>query len=313
MMQANAYRIHSLEDALGFQLLELLNREDVIEVWLNSDGKLFAESLKQGKWLTDISISPERAKNIITTIAGSVDKIVDENNPLLDATLLINNARFSGAIPPACVSPHFNMRKQATIIYSLDDMVRQGNITESGAAIIRQLVAKKRNILISGSTGSGKTTFSNAVLLEMSKTGDRLIIIEDTPELQCGAEDYQKLQVCPGADLLALVRSVLRKRPDRAIVGELRGAEAHGLLKLWNTGHPGGLATLHADSALDALSRIEDLVAESIDNPPKRLIYKAVHCVIFMEKVEGGARRVTSIAEVCGHDGTDYKVNELLE
>lgn len=300
-----------IADAFGPQLMAIVEDPAVIEIWLNPDGKLFVETLKDGKHLSDLRIESSHAMNIITTIAGCDGKHVTEHSPLVDAKLSFNGARFAGGIPPVSEAPHFNLRMQASMVFTLSDLVNQGNITQEAADLIKQAILEKKNILIAGGTGSGKTTFANALLDVMGDMEDRVIILEDTPELKCPAEDILKLKVTPTVNMQKLVWAVLRRRGDRPVVGELRGEEAHDLLKLWNTGHPGGFATIHANSATEALDRIEDLAAESGKFVPPRMIVRAVHYVIFMEK-ELGRRRVSSFVAVTGHDGTNYTTEELL-
>ena len=176
----------------------------------------------------------------------------------------------------------------------------------------REAVADRQNILIAGGTSSGKTTFTNALLAVMAGLNDRVIILEDTVELQCHTDDHVQLRTAPGmVSMAALVRSTLRQRPDRIVVGEVRGAEALDLLKAWGTGHPGGIATLHANSAYGALMRLEQLTLEAASVPPRALIADTVNVIVFLAG-RGAGRRVREIARVTGLDGERYTLEPIL-
>ena len=180
------------------------------------------------------------------------------------------------------------------------------------ADALPKAVRHRSNLLIAGGTSSGKTTLVNALLAEIAGLDERVILIEDTRELQCAAADCVALRTRTGVVSMAdLVRSTLRLRPDRIIVGEVRGGEALDMLKAWNTGHPGGIATVHANSARSALYRLEQLVQENVVTVPRRLIAEAIDLVVFIQG-RGTGRRIETIAEVTGLDGNgDYAVTDL--
>jgi len=209
--------------------------------------------------------------------------------------------------------PCFTIRKPAARIYTLDNYIADGILAPLQAQALRRAVCQRKNLLIAGGTSSGKTTLANAVLAEMAQLDERIILIEDTRELQCAAPDCVALRTKTGVVSLAdLVRSTLRLRPDRIIVGEVRGAEALDMLKAWNTGHPGGIATVHANSARSALYRLEQLVQEAVLTVPRRLIAEAIDLVVFIQG-RGTARRIEAIAEVNGLDADgDYAVVDLV-
>jgi len=215
-------------------------------------------------------------------------------------------------LPPVTRGPCFAIRKPAAKIYTLADYVRDRIMVPIQADALKRAVRARRNILVAGGTSSGKTTLANALLAEIAESDDRVILIEDTRELQCAAKDCVALRTKPGVVSMAdLVRSTLRLRPDRIIVGEVRGLEALDMLKAWNTGHPGGIATVHANSAPSALYRIEQLVQEGVAIIPRRLIAEAIDLVVFIAG-RGSDRRVETIAEVTGLDGNgDYRVSTL--
>jgi type IV secretion system protein VirB11 len=208
--------------------------------------------------------------------------------------------RFEGLLPPVSVAPCFSIRKPAKRVYTLDDYVNDRIMLPAQADALRQAVSDRKNVLVAGGTSSGKTTLANALLAEVATLNERVIIIEDTRELQCAAPDCVALRTKTGVVTMSdLVRSTLRLRPDRIIVGEVRGAEALDMLKAWNTGHPGGIATVHANSAVSALYRLEQLVQEVVVTVPRRLIAEAIDLVVFIGG-RGVSRRIESIADVRG-------------
>jgi type IV secretion system protein TrbB len=210
--------------------------------------------------------------------------------------------RFEGILPPISLAPCFSIRKPAERVYTLGDYVADGIMPARHADALRRAVVERRNILVAGGTSSGKTTLANALLAEMASLDERVILIEDTRELQCAAADTVALRTRPGVVGIAdLVRSTLRLRPDRIVVGEVRGAEALDLLKAWNTGHPGGVATVHANSAAAALHRLEQLTQEAVVTAPRRLIAEAIDVVVFIAG-RGLDRRVEAIMHVGGVD-----------
>ena len=186
-------------------------------------------------------------------------------------------------------------------------------MTAAQAGLLVRAVRERQNILIAGGTSTGKTTLANALLAEIAATGDRVLVLEDTVELQCAARDHVPLRTRAGVvSMTELVRSSMRLRPDRVVVGEVRGAEALDLIKVWGTGHPGGIATIHAGSALGALLRLEQLILEVAVNPPRALIAEAVNVVIHIAG-RGRKRRIESIACVVGFDGAGYHLVDALE
>jgi type IV secretion system protein VirB11 len=290
----------------------------VIEIMVNPDGRLRLDRLGNGRCETDARLDAASVERIIRLVAASVRKEVHAESPIVSAELPsradgVSGERFEGLLPPVATSPCFSIRKPASKIHSLADYVVDSILTATQAETLRQAVRERKNILIAGGTSSGKTTLANALLAEIATLQERVILIEDTRELQCAAKDCVALRTKPGVVTLAdLVRSTLRLRPDRIIVGEVRGAEALDMLKAWNTGHPGGIATVHANSAEAALGRIEQLVQETVTNVPRRLIAEAIDVVIFIEG-RGTGRRIKTVAEVASAaaDGS-YTLNELV-
>ncbi|WP_144224664.1 P-type conjugative transfer ATPase TrbB [Mesorhizobium amorphae] len=300
-----------LRTAMGQAITEALADPLVIEVMVNPDGALRLDRLGVGRIDTGISMHPSEAERIVRLVASHVRAEAHADNPIVSAELP-SGERFEGLLPPVVLAPCFAIRKPAAKLYSLDDYVSDRVMQPVQADALRKAVRERRNILVAGGTSSGKTTLANALLAEVAQCDDRVILIEDTRELQCAAKDCVALRTRRGAVTLAdLVRSTLRLRPDRIIVGEVRGAEALDMLKAWNTGHPGGIATVHANSARAALYRIEQLAQEAVVTVPRRLIADAIDLIVFIAG-RGSARRIEAIAEVSGLDGNgDYVVTQL--
>ena len=303
-------RIRMLRTAMGPEIAQALEDPDVVEIMLNPDGSLWIDRLSSGRAPMGISLSAADGERIIRLVAAHVRTEVHSGKPLLTAELPETGERFEGALPPVAPGPAFALRKRAVGVIHLDDYVTDGILTAVQAAFLRQAVRDRLNILIAGGTSTGKTTLANALLAEIATTGDRVIILEDTVELQCAARDHVPLRTRAGVVSMAeLVRSTLRLRPDRVIVGEVRGGEALDLLKAWGTGHPGGVATVHAGSAEGALFRLEQLILEVAVTPPRALIAEAVNVIIYIAG-RGRARRIQDIARVVGYDDRGYRLNE---
>jgi type IV secretion system protein VirB11 len=315
--EAQDRRRAMLRSAMGPVIAAALADPAVIEVMVNPDGSLRLDRLGEGRIDTGERLEPAEVERIIRLVASHVRVEVHAGNPVVSAELPprddgISGERFEGLLPPVSTAPCFAIRKPAAKVYTLDDYVADRIVMPVQADTLRKAVRDRRNLLIAGGTSSGKTTLANALLAEVARLDERVILIEDTRELQCAAPDCVALRTRPGAVSLAdLVRSTLRLRPDRIIVGEVRGAEALDMLKAWNTGHPGGIATVHANSARSALYRLEQLVQESVVTVPRRLIAEAIDLVVFIGG-RGIGRRIETIAEVTGLDTDgDYAVADL--
>ena len=290
-------RLHSkITRELGREVMTALQDDTVIEVMLNTDGRLWCDRLGEG--MSGIGeMSMPNALALLGTIADGLGTVITKQSPILEGELPLDGSRFEGLIPPVVARPTFTIRKKALLIYTLDDYVQQGIMNAKQKAQIQEAITARRNILVVGGTGSGKTTLTNAIIAEMVALTpeDRLVIMEDTAEIQCKADNAVILRTSIDISMQQLLRATMRLRPDRIIVGEVRGAEALALLKSWNTGHPGGIATLHANSADSGLVRLEQLIAESgIQADMKALIDEAVDLVIFIEK-QGGKRVIKEI------------------
>lgn len=310
--ESDGRRIRMLRTAMGAEIAAALADSEVVEVMLNPDGSLWVDRLGVGREPTGASMSPAVAERIIRLVAAHVRAEVHAGLPILSAELPETGERFLGVLPPVVRAPSFAIRKRALRILSLSDYVADGILTEAQAAFLRQAVRERQNIVVAGGTSTGKTTLANALLDEIARTGDRVLILEDTVELQCRSDDHVGMRAEPGVTTMAdLVRATLRLRPDRIVVGEVRGAEALDLLKAWGTGHPGGIATVHAGSAAGALTRLEQLVQEVSLTVPRALIAEAVNVIVFIAG-RGRSRRVREIARVVGFDSQGYQLSAGL-
>lgn len=300
-----------LRTAMGPVIAKALEDPDVVEILLNPDGSLWFDRLRTGRAPSGVQLTAQDAERIIRLIAAHLRLEVHSGAPIISAELPETGERFEGVLPPVTRAPAFAIRKRAAGVVSLAQYVVDGVLTEDYALALRQAVHERRNILIAGGTSTGKTTLANALLQEMARTGDRVIVIEDTVELQCMADDHLPMRTKWGvASMTELVRSTLRLRPDRIVVGEVRGAEALDLLKAWGTGHPGGLATIHAGSARGALTRLEQLIQEVVITVPRALIAEAVDLIVFIAG-RGRARRIEELVRVTGHDQDGYLLEPI--
>lgn len=303
-----------LRSALGPGIAAWLEEPAVVEVMLNPDGRLWVDRLGEGLADTGETLSAADGERIVRLVAHHVGVEVHARAPRVSAELPGSGERFEGLIPPVVTAPAFAIRKPAVAIFTLADYVRAGVMSEAQATSLRLAVAARRNILVAGGTSTGKTTLTNALLVEVAKTGDRVVLIEDTRELQCAAPNLVALRTKDSvASLSDLVRSALRLRPDRIPIGEVRGPEALDLLKAWGTGHPGGVGTLHAGSALGALRRLEQLIQEAVVTVPRALIAETIDLIAVLSG-RGQARRLVELAAVGGltPDG-DYRLTPAGE
>ncbi len=296
-----ARRASMLRTAFGPVIGAALEDETVSEIMVNPDGALWIERHGSGRAREGEYLRAGDVERIIRLVASHIGFDCGRDRPIVSAELPGTGERFEGVLPPVTVAPAFSIRKPATRAMGLGCWVETGSLSRSEALIIEAAIKRRENILISGGTSTGKTTLANALLAEIGKRDERIVILEDTRELYCAAEDVVSLRSSLGVDLQMLVRSTMRLRPDRIVIGEVRGGEALDLLKAWNTGHPGGVATVHANSASSALSRLEQLTAERAHEIPRALIGEAIDLIIHIGR-RGDKRRVEEILRVDGHD-----------
>lgn len=298
---------------LGAAVVRALADDDVTEIYVNPDGEIRFDTRARGRVASGEHIGAHRVEMFLNSVASRLGVTLCAATPLLEAELPIadfRGSRLQGFVGPVTTAPAFNIRKPATVVYSLDEYVTSRVISATQRAELRRAVLARSNILIAGGTNSGKTTLANAVLREITELFplERIVVLEDTVELQCAARDHLALRSGPGIPLAQLVKSALRTSPNRIIVGEVRGVEALDLLDAWATGHPGGVATVHASSAEGALLRLDRLAQRANVPPQAHLIAEAVDMVMVIQGGNQG-RRVTDLATV---DGIDANGSILL-
>jgi type IV secretion system protein VirB11 len=300
-----------LRTALGASIAAWLEDPAIVEVMLNPDGRLWVDRLSNGLADTGERLSAADGERIIRLVAHHVGAEVHAGAPRVSAELPETGERFEGLLPPVVAGPAFAIRKPAVAVFTLEDYVAAEIMTAEQAAVLRAAVLERRNVLVAGGTSTGKTTLTNALLAEVAKTPDRVVLIEDTRELQCKAPNLVALRTKDGvASLSDLVRSSLRLRPDRIPIGEVRGSEALDLLKAWGTGHPGGIGTIHAGTALGALRRLEQLIQEAVITVPRALIAETINVVAVLAG-RGAERRLAELARVEGLTSNgDYALSQ---
>ncbi len=289
-----------LRTALGPAIAAFLEDPSIVEVMLNPDGRLWIDRLSSGLADTGERLSAADGERIVRLVAHHVGAEVHAGAPRVSAELPETGERFEGLLPPVVAAPAFAIRKPAVAVFTLENYVAAGIMSAAQAATLRQAVSERHNILVAGGTSTGKTTLTNALLAEVAKTSDRVVLIEDTRELQCQAPNLVALRTKDGVVSLSdLVRSSLRLRPDRIPIGEVRGAEALDLLKAWGTGHPGGVGTIHAGTGIGALRRLEQLIQEAVVTVPRALIAETIDLVAVLAG-RGSERRLAELVRVTG-------------
>lgn len=309
---------------LGVDAVKLMQRDDITELYINDDGKIWYNSHLEGKVKTEIYLTPGKAQAIIELAAGQAGKVVNEDIPSISVEIQGYGARFQGEIPPIVRNPQFNIRKKAIKVYSLQEYVDTGFMSERYKIFLEDSIRARKNILVAGGTGTGKTTFLNAILAAIAEISPyhRLISLEDIPELQCPAEDYSPMFTKQDTgdskiryNMTRLLADCMRRSPDRIVVGEVRDGAAYTMLKAWNTGHPGGACTVHADDTEKGLTRIKSLAQEDRDaaGDVKELIGEAIDVVVAIQHVElpdgRKSRIVSDIIEVKSYDPVRQQYN----
>jgi type IV secretion system protein VirB11 len=275
----------------------------VLEIMVNADGKVWIDKIREGMFFSNIVMEPEEVERIVRLLAAAMNTEVNEKTPSLSAKIPGWGARVQASVPPIVAAPVFSFRKPAKLVYPLQDYVDSNILTTEEAGFLKKSVRERKNILVGGGTGSGKTTFVNALLQEVAWTNDRVYIVEDNPELQCDAENKVEIFVQPPVYThQKAIMDSLRFRPDRIIVGEVRDGAAIDMLKAWNTGHPGGIATIHANSSASMLDRLCQLCEEVMLQAPRYLIADAIDICVHLKRDPGhsAGRSITGIMEVTG-------------
>jgi type IV secretion system protein VirB11 len=295
------------------EILSALQDPETVEIMVNADGRIWQEKL--GQKIQHIgNIQAAQVEAVIKTVAGFHGKEINRFNPIIEGEFPLDNSRFAGQLPPIVIAPTFAIRKKAIKIFTLEQYVKTGVLLPKYFDVIKEAVRKHRNILVIGGTGSGKTTLINAIIDEMvrSDPDERIFILEDTGEIQCAAQNFVQYHTTLDVNMTQLLKTTLRMRPDRILVGEVRGAEALDLLDAWNTGHEGGAATLHANDAMSGLTRLESLISRNPSAPKEimPLIAEAVDMVVHITRVPHG-RQIQQIIEVQGFKRGNYQIKKL--
>ena len=305
--QHERYQARLLQDIPDF-IQDYMSDPAIIEIMANPDGSVWVDDLHSGQRSVG-TIEAFQAESMLNVIASLSGTAITKENPILECELPYDGSRFAGMIPPVVERPIFSIRRKAVQIFSLNDYVVAGILSQSQKVVIETWTKARKNILVVGGTSSGKTTLINAVIQAIIEENPehRIILLEDTVELQCQASNIVAMRSNREIPLQALVKATLRHRPDRIIVGEVRGREAFDLLTAWSTGHPGGIASLHANSAEGTFLRLEQLLEFATQSPMKTLIGEAIDAIVYIEKT-GSGRRVKELLTVHGYRDGQYQV-----
>lgn len=308
---SKARQMEALRRNIGVDLVRWLEDPKVVEVMLNPDGGLWLDVMGEGMRKVG-DMDPVRSLSIINSVAALLGTVVTADSPILECELPTDGSRFEAVIPPLVRQPTFTIRKKALLVFTFDDYVEKNIMTAQQKEVLEQAVMNRENILVAGGTGTGKSTLANAVLHSVSELDaeHRIVIIEDTQELQCAAPNTVFLRTSENVDMTKLLRVTMRLRPDRIVVGEVRDGAALALLKAWNTGHPGGVGTVHANSADAALIRVGQLIQEAGVPANPELIAEAVNVVISIKRTSTG-RTVDEIIRVKGYDNGKFITEKI--
>lgn len=306
-----------IHNDLGERISALLRDKDVNEIMVNPDGKLWMDNSAKGLvYLYDMNQS--QIFSIIHGIAGAHHFVVNQHNPSLEAELpfygSMRGERFTAQVPPIVSSPSFTIRKKSESIFTLDDYTRTGRLSENQSLVLKKWVAERKNILVCGGPGTGKTTVTNALIIEMVKqeANQRIILLEDLPELQCSAINKVAMLTCDTVNMTKLLRAAMRMRPDRILIGEVRGAEALDMLKAWNTGCPGGICTVHANGGEEAVQRIIDLAMEAgLTVPPIKLVAHTIDAIVSVSRHENKKGFIKEMLSVGGYKNGQYEFKKM--
>ncbi len=326
---AKTFNIEAFNKLCGTDLVTLFNRNDITEIYVNDDGYIRYLSSKEGKIKSQINFSPDKIKTILGYIAGQVNKVINEDIPTLDTDIPYYGFRLNANIYPIVNNPQFNIRKKSNEYHPLEEYVEKGTLSPVFADYLLKAIKERKNILIVGGTNSGKTTFLKALLFSIAQICPlhRIISLEDMRELECPSDDYSPMitQQDTGKseflrmDMTRLLKTCMRRSPDRIIVGEVRDGAAYTMLKAWNTGHPGGVCTVHANNAKSGLQRIKALAREdsTCSSDVEDLIGEAIQVIVSIQnevdKKGVLSRKISEIIEVNGFNKLtqDYEIKPV--
>ena len=287
----------------------LLHDERVQEIFVNPDGAVLVDRAGEPRRQVG-TMRPSQVATFLATVATTLDATIDRTRPWLDGVLVLDGSRISGEIPPMVSAPSLRIRKHARLVRPLAWFVETGVMTPDQLERLRAALLAKRNIVVVGSTAAGKTFLAKSLLAELARLAptDRVLTIEDTAELTVASRDALSWVTTPEVDLQLMLRRALRATPDRIVIGEVRGGEAYQLLKMWGTGHGGGIATLHSDrGVLDGLTRLERMCGESPEcrgmgrDWIRELVGDVVHLLVNITRTPTG-RTIPRLVEVAGLD-----------
>lgn len=311
MMTTNKYMVgidnikYLIEENL--KLKSFFEDSSVTEIQINDDNTIWIEKAGIGKIFTGINVLPEDTLNLIKTLASMEDKEVNFFQPRISTVLpyKLEKYRFEGLIPPIQVNPSCTIRKTSKKIIPLEKYIENGFLTLETANLILSYLKENKNILIVGGTNTGKTTFLNALLNTKIVQKDRLFIIEEVKEIQASSPNKNNVELFPWFDGKEALKSSVRYTPERIIFGEIRGAEAFDMLNVFNTGHGGGICTVHANDCLSALDKLETFMLYTQPHPMSKLIARVINVVVDLS-IEGATRYLKSISEVKGYSNGNY-------
>ena len=306
--------LEKLRREMGDKVRNAMDDPHVLEIMLNPDSKVWVDTIDAGMtYLCDI---PDvQALQMLGTISHMVGTVINYHNPKVEGELPGNGSRVEGVISPVVQKPVFNICKKASAIFPLSEYVKSGRATNTDVQILCEAISSRKNILVVGGTGTGKTTFVNAIINEMKTLTPkhRLVILEDTLELQCSMENFVSMRTTSDISMQDLLKITMRQRPDRIIIGEVRGKEALDMLKAWNTGHPGGVCTVHANDARAGLLRIEQLISEVSQSPMRELVAEAIDVVAFLIRDSRIGPKLSELIAVDGVQNGQYVFHDLKE
>ena len=312
--EVNRRNLEKLRREMGDKVRNAMDDPQVLEIMLNPDTKVWIDKIDSG--MTYLCDMPDvQSLQMLGTISHMVGTVINYHNPNVEGELPGNGSRVEGVIPPVVQKPVFNIRKKASAIFPLSEYVKSGRATDDDVRILCEAISSRKNILVVGGTGTGKTTFVNAIINEMKTLTPkhRLIILEDTLELQCSMENFVSMRTTSDISMQDLLKITMRQRPDRIIIGEVRGKEALDMLKAWNTGHPGGVCTVHANDARAGLLRIEQLISEVSQSPMRELVAEAIDVVVFLIRDPRIGPKLSELIAVDGVQNGQYVFHDLKE
>ena len=306
--------LEKLRREMGDDIRHAMDDSSVIEIMLNPDGTVWIDKIGSGmEFLCDMS--PVQSLQMLGTVAHMLGTVINYHNPVVEGELPGDGSRVEGVIPPIVPNPTFNIRKKASAIFSLAEYIKSGRASDEDIRILCEAISARKNILVVGGTGTGKTTFVNAIINEMKTItpNHRLLILEDTLELQCSMDNFVSMRTSSDKSMQDLLKITMRQRPDRIIIGEVRGKEALDMLKAWNTGHPGGVCTVHANDARAGLLRIEQLISEVSQSTMRELIAEAIDVVAFLIRDPHIGPKLSELISVEGVSNGQYIFKNLKQ